>query len=202
MALPNLKEMRHSLEAYGIHKPLQFFSLYRNDTPWITQHVPEASMPLSYIPENVTITGPIVVSSVPAEEQDEELVLWLRKLPTVLINLGSSTQYDESRVISMVAAIAESLEARPDLQFIWKYRLSSNMNTTIDDYIRPVQEYIKNGRLRITRWLTVDPASLLESGLVTASVHHGGANCYWEAVGYVTLSMLLTSGPMPSFLIL
>lgn len=51
-----------------------------------------------------------------------------------------------------------------------------------DDFKLPVQEFIDNGRLRLASWLHVDPTSILESGHVIASVHHGGANCYHETV--------------------
>jgi len=45
---------------------------------------------------------------------------------------------------------------------------------------------IAAGRIRIERWLTVEPAALVESGHIVCSVHHGGANSYFEAVRYVT----------------
>jgi hypothetical protein len=34
----------------------------------------------------------------------------------------------------------------------------------------------------MSKWLAVDPVSLLETGDVVVSVHHGGSNCYHEAI--------------------
>jgi hypothetical protein len=185
---PKLKELKDRLKAHGIRDPLNYFGLYRDDTPWIAQYAPGASTPINYVPRNITITGPIVISSAPAAEQDAELVAWLTGASTVLINLGSTTLYDKSRATAMVGAIAQILEARSDLQVLWKYKMDRDTNATIEDYLGPVQQLIDNGRLRISNWLTVDPASLMENGLISVSVHHGGANCYWEAIGYVKIS--------------
>lgn len=38
------------------------------------------------------------------------------------------------------------------------------------------------GRFRLENWLNADPAALLEIGHIILSVHHGGSNCYHEAV--------------------
>ncbi|KND90772.1 hypothetical protein TOPH_04610 [Tolypocladium ophioglossoides CBS 100239] len=51
-----------------------------------------------------------------------------------------------------------------------------------DAFLGPVEKYLRNGRLRIEKWLNVDPVSLLNTGDAALSVHHGGANCYREAV--------------------
>jgi hydrogenase maturation factor len=37
------------------------------------------------------------------------------------------------------------------------------------------------GRLRVVDWLTVDPLALLKEGNVVCSVHHGGANSFYES---------------------
>ena len=48
-----------------------------------------AIIPIPVIPPNVTCAGPMVLSTAPAAEQDAELAVWLKKAPTVMINLGS-----------------------------------------------------------------------------------------------------------------
>jgi hypothetical protein len=45
-----------------------------------------------------------------------------------------------------------------------------------------LEKGIKEGRVRIETWLKAEPNALLGSGNVVASVHHGGANSYFEAV--------------------
>lgn len=79
----------------GIAKLLDFLTVYHEDYPWIPQSFQEIEYPFEIIPENVVQCGPIFLSTAPASEQDPELANWLKKAPTVLIDLGSSVNYDE-----------------------------------------------------------------------------------------------------------
>ncbi|KAH7262773.1 hypothetical protein BKA59DRAFT_489468 [Fusarium tricinctum] len=153
--MPELAAKRKWLPAKGIADPLNFLGAYRHDAPWVTVTTEGASIPADYIPPNVTATNPIILSVAPAPE----LVEWLKKAPTILINLGSTVMLN--------------------VQFLWKFNKYGNYSNNI---FLPVQRYIENGQLRLERWLTVDPTSILETGRFIASVHHGGANCYNEAV--------------------
>lgn len=65
------------------------------------------------------------------------------------------------------------------MQVLWKFTKYGEYS---DDLLSLLQPYINAGRLRMSRWLTVDPVSLLETGDIVASVHHGGSNCYHEAI--------------------
>lgn len=82
----------------------------------------------------------------------------------------------------MAGAIADVL-SETDAQFIWK----AEKDTTAGDFdwdaaIAPLKPYIEAGRVRVFSWLTIEPPSLLETGDIVASVHHGGSNCYHEAI--------------------
>lgn len=63
--------------------------MHRDDVPWITMTTDGAAIPVDVVPANVTCAGPIVLDAAPAEEQDPEMARWLKKAPTVMINLGS-----------------------------------------------------------------------------------------------------------------
>ncbi|KAI0467156.1 hypothetical protein F4859DRAFT_277906 [Xylaria cf. heliscus] len=173
---PSMKETRKYLEAHGIEDSITIPR--RGDRPYISQNLPEASLPLDFVPPNVTSTGPIIFDAEPAVEQDPELVSWLSGAPTVLVNLGSLFTYSEYHATTMALAIEEVL-AKTDVQFLWKMAKEEGVP---DNYTLPVKSLIDQGRLRVVDWLTVSPASILETGYVTASVHHGGANCYHEAI--------------------
>ncbi|UQC85962.1 uncharacterized protein CLUP02_11461 [Colletotrichum lupini] len=175
---PELVEKRKFLASHNLEDPIGFFTIHQpGNGVFISQDTAAASIPLSSVPANVTTTGPIVISVASAAEQDIDLTLWLRRAPTVLINLGSLFEYDADRASSMAGAL-EAVLRRTSVQVLWK------MNTRLDDKEwRPlVEEFIANDRLRVLKWLTVDPAALLETGDIIASVHHGGANCYHEAL--------------------
>lgn len=176
---PELSRKKAFLKENGIANPLDFFSVYNKDLVWLTQSSLDADFPMSIIPSNVVACGPIFLSTAPAVEQDKELATWLQKAPTVLINLGSSVNYDEKAATEMARAVKELLETS-GVQVLWKFNKRREFP---DSFLAELQEFIAQGRLRLEKWIKIDPASLLETGNVVLSVHHGGANCYHEAVG-------------------
>lgn len=173
--------MRRLLRDNGVKNPLDFLNVRRVDAPWITQAMREASLPLEYLPPNVSAVGPIVLSLASVGEQDAELDSWLKGAPTVLINLGSVFKYSEGRARLMARAI-ENILQQTDIQILWKLTKAGDYG---DEFTGDLQEFIDNDRLRVQGWLTVDPAALVHSDHVVASVHHGGSNCYHEALRYV-----------------
>ena len=176
---PQLSEKKAYLKRNGIVKPLDVFSVYQKDLLWISQSSPQADFPISVIPENVVACGPIFLSSAPASEQDPELSSWLERAPTVLINLGSSVNYDEVSATEMAQGI-KILLANSRAQVLWKF---NKRNEFSDEFLSDLSDEIAHGRVRLAKWLKADPAALLETGNIALSVHHGGANCYHEAVG-------------------
>jgi hypothetical protein len=153
--------------------------VYTKDLLWLTQSSFESDFPMTVIPSNVVPCGPIFLSTAPAAEQDKELATWLQKAPTVLINLGSSVNYDEKAATEMAKAVKELLETS-SVQILWKFNKRREFP---DLFLADLMESIAQGRLRLEKWIKIDPASMLETGNVVLSVHHGGANCYHEAVG-------------------
>lgn len=176
---PELTRKKSYLKENGIANPLDFFSVYNKDLVWLTQSSPDADFPMSIIPSNVVACGPIFLSTATAVEQDKELATWLQKAPTVLVNLGSTVNYDKKAATEMARAVKELLETS-GVQVLWKFNKRREFP---DLFLAELQEFIAQGRLRLEKWIKIDPASLLETGNVVLSVHHGGANCYHEAVG-------------------
>ncbi|KAI0869765.1 hypothetical protein GGS24DRAFT_477829 [Hypoxylon argillaceum] len=173
---PDFRGTKQYLKEHGIDTSMGIPR--RADNPWISQNMAGASIPLDVVPPNITAAGPIIFDPEPAAEQDPELVAWLARAPTVLINLGSLFVYCEHHATTMALAI-EDLLAKTNVQVLWKM---GKEDTIPDNYTLPAQNAIEKGRLRVTNWLTVTPASILATGHVVASVHHGGANCYHEAI--------------------
>ncbi|KAI0160485.1 UDP-Glycosyltransferase/glycogen phosphorylase [Xylariaceae sp. FL1272] len=159
--LPDLKEKQAYLKS--------------KDVPWISQTMPEASIPVDV---NVTCAGPMTLSLGTVAEQDEELAAWLMRGPTVLINLGSGFTFSERSASTMAEAIATILRSS-EVQILWKTGKESSYG---DEYMSPLLHFLEVGRVRIERWLAADPSTILESGHVVVSVHHGGSGCYHEAI--------------------
>lgn len=150
---------------------------------FISQTLPGASIPVELVPDGVTCAGEIVLDSAPAEEQDPELVAWVQRAPTVVVNLGSLFKYTPERAALMAEAIQRVL-AGSEVQVLWK--MAGNADVVGDAFSAPLREYLSLDRVRIMDWLSVDMLPLLQLDRVVASVHHGGSSSYNEAVAYVS----------------
>ncbi|EDO01043.1 hypothetical protein SS1G_03517 [Sclerotinia sclerotiorum 1980 UF-70] len=139
----------------------------------------ELDFPFDIIPKNIIQCGPIYLSTAPASEQDPELTEWLKISPTILINLGSSVNYDEPAATEMAKSIKILLE-NSTIQVLWKFNKRHEFS---DQFLDILSSDLQSQRVKITNWIKVDPAALLETGNIILSVHHGGANCFHEAIG-------------------
>ncbi|CVK86063.1 uncharacterized protein FMAN_06526 [Fusarium mangiferae] len=146
-----------------------------------------AMIPVEVLPPNVTCAGPIILSGPPADQQDPETATWLKKAPTLLINLGSNLAYDESRAELMAIAIAVLLSST-EYQVLWKFNKLGDFS---DDFLVHLKPYLDNEGLRMPSWLVADPSSLLDTGNIVTSVHHGGSNCYHEALAAGVTEVIL-----------
>jgi hypothetical protein len=90
MFTPDASETKARLQEIGLGEPMNLFGIHRPGVPWITQNTPGAMIPVEVLPPNVTCAGPIILSGAQADQQDPETSAWLKKAPTVLINLGSN----------------------------------------------------------------------------------------------------------------
>ena len=86
---PALAAKKAVLKEHGVKDPINMFAIHRHDVPWISMSTEDAMVPVQYVPANVTCAGPILLSSAPAAQQDAKLADWVKKAPTVLVNLGS-----------------------------------------------------------------------------------------------------------------
>ncbi|KAI1388986.1 uncharacterized protein F4822DRAFT_404610 [Hypoxylon trugodes] len=186
LLMPHHRATLKYLATKGLTDRVTWFNVYRPDVPWFTQNLLGASIPMMYTPPNVTSTGPMMISLSTVEEESPELAKWLARGPTVLVNLGSLYMWTEAQASSMAEAIAHTLSENPNLQVLWKFRktpIDASGTVYSDEFKEPLLPFIKNGRMRMEAWLDVEPTALLESGHIVASVHHGGAGCYNEALG-------------------
>lgn len=171
------------------HKAAPPFSSAADDpsVPWLFPSLPEIDFPLSFIPPNVTLCGPIVMEFSPVVDIDVELAGWLARGPTVVINLGSLFRYDERSASSMLGAIEFLFERVEDVQVLWKMPVLQDGGGDWVDVMKKVEGEGK--RVRIEQWISAEMAAVLASETVIAAVHHGGASSYHEAIWLVTRSL-------------
>ena len=78
----------------------------------------------------------------------------------------------------MANALAEVL-AKSNVQVLWKLKRQGEYS---DEFLEPLRPHIAADRVRVVDWLSADIYSILQTGDVIAFVHHGGSNCYHEAI--------------------
>jgi hypothetical protein len=78
----------------------------------------------------------------------------------------------------MPIAITELLSTT-DFQVLWKFNKLGDFSS---DFLVHLKPYLDSERLKMPSWLMADPSSLLDTGNIVTLVHHGGSNCYHEAI--------------------
>lgn len=147
----------------------------------------DVDFPFSVVPDHLVSCGPIVRPTRSVADADAELAAWLKRRPTVYINLGTHVLYDDATTLQLAGAVKSLLDAAKDkgqeLQVLWKLNKGHALgeDKSQADWIRD-SGYGGEDRIRIVEWLRPEPVSVLESGAVVCSVNHGGANSYFEAV--------------------
>ncbi|KAI1460637.1 hypothetical protein F4805DRAFT_416567 [Annulohypoxylon moriforme] len=184
-SMPHFKDGQKLLQSKGLGR-VTYHDWYRSSAPFFIQGLAEATIPLDYVPPNVTYTGPMSLSLSTPQETSPELSQWLAQAPTLLVNLGSFFAWDQGRATAMAQAIADMLLERTDLQVLWKFCKTEEKFGGVpfdDEFLDPVRPFLENGRLRMMSWLPVELTGLFETGHIVAYVHHGGAGGFHEALG-------------------
>ncbi|KAJ7585021.1 hypothetical protein C8J56DRAFT_140957 [Mycena floridula] len=160
---------KHNLEN------LEIVSAFDKEIDYLNSSLDCTDFPLA-CPPNFHRCGPLVLDTIPIEEADPELSQWLSKAPTIFICLGSNHQYTETDVRGVLGGLLTDLPAQT--QVLWKLR--GNFETLIEEMFQN-HGTEAGDRFRILSWIGPDPASVLQHPNVLCSVHHGGANSFFEA---------------------
>lgn len=178
---PQVVALNQARASRGIEGALGSFTPWAPDVPQITPSLPAADLPMR-IPPNVHDCGPILVAAPPVEASDPDLLRWLRRGPTVLVSLGTHFEAYAATVREQALGLRVLLAARPDVQVLWKLKTEAMSERSGQESVEKLLgREIESGRVRIENWLKADPVAILRSGHVVCSVHHGGANSYFEA---------------------
>ncbi|XMA17233.1 hypothetical protein WAI453_010024 [Rhynchosporium graminicola] len=194
---PKIKALMRYRKSNQLPSLPPVFNLWQKENHYLVPSVPETDYPC-HVPPNVTSCGPILLPVEPVFSQDPELLIWLKRSPTVLINLGSHIRMDETMARDFTSGLKIFLDKKPNVQVLWKRKTSGGVAVTSNPksskgnaktHVRKEKEYldslsseIATGRVRIVEWLSVDPSAILGTGLVACSVHHGGSNSFHEAL--------------------
>jgi hypothetical protein len=193
MFQPHIKALMAARSAHGINSQLATFEPYVQNILHICPSLPEIDLPVN-IPSNAKFVGPIVLPQQPLSESNPELLAWLQRAPTVLMNLGTHQEGNADQARGQATGLRILLNERPDIQILWKFRAAKNSNAS--EEIEAILEVeMKEGKVKVMNWLESDPLALLQSGCINVAVHHGGANSFFETTWYVFLLSLLVRYP-------
>lgn len=193
------KDMTKLLRQYTGDEKLQILSLAELG---VVQAPPEGvsvmvafsediDFPFAVIPCHITQCGPIVRCARKLTDVNEELEKWLSKGPTVYVNLGSQLTMKPEQGLEFALALRDLLDAAgpsSNHQILWKLKQEGTESRKLswaDEWkaVRDtLQSRIDTDRVRIVAWVETDPCSILSSGYIVCSVHHGGANSHHEAL--------------------
>lgn len=155
--------------------------------------------PLKVLPPHVIPVGPIIRPVPKLEEVDPEMCSWLRRGPTVYVNLGTHVAMSEGSALEMAWALRSAINAwrereRTDkdlgtLQVLWKLSLELGCDGNlpkeqhVQQSIRSVLgQEIEDGHVRIVKWIEAEPIAVLAEKTIVCAVHHGGANSFLETI--------------------
>jgi hypothetical protein len=176
---PAAKDIKKSRKANGIKGPIPHYKPYLKEVTYMLPSTPECDFPIP-IPDNFICCGPIFVPG--SLDVDPELKLWLSQRKTVLLNLGSFWKAEGEHAKELAKGIDIFLSKSPDLQLLWKLQYDDAIPADVEKILH---EHLASERVRIEKWLKVEPSAIVLSEHVICSVHHGGSNSYFEAVRYV-----------------
>ncbi|KAL4897944.1 hypothetical protein BDV59DRAFT_190711 [Aspergillus ambiguus] len=177
----NIKEVTNYRKDNGIDGGMPTFIVNRDDpTQVLLPNRPEMDFPV-FAPQTFTGCGPILRPWIPVADSDSELNAWLSQRPTVVVNLGSIVRYTSADEKQFAEGLRILLDQRPDIQVLWKLQRAPSTDDD-KDCLENIADAIAEGRVRIEKWFSAEPISILLHEQVQCSVHHGGANSYYEAV--------------------
>jgi hypothetical protein len=138
--------------------------------------VRETDFPLD-VPDWAGAYGPIALDATPIEASDPELNRWLDKGETVLMCMGTHFHYSEPQVRAVINGFLGAANHDSTAQFLWKLPEKSKFEALIRESLGSPAD---GERFKIVDWFEADLASIMKHPNVTAWIHHGGANSYFE----------------------
>ena len=143
----------------------------------ISPGIPELDYPLS-IPHNMGLYGSLVLDTMPVQVADPVLAGWLDRGETVMMCMGTHYHYTQSQVRAVINGFLSAVESNPRIQLFWKLSGRDKFEGVIEELLTDPKD---RERFRIVDWIDADLAAVMDHPNVIVSIHHGGANSYFEA---------------------
>ncbi|KAL4899849.1 hypothetical protein BDW74DRAFT_106774 [Aspergillus multicolor] len=178
------REIRDWRIKHKIHGRFPFADAWMPNRLHLSPALKELDWPFD-VPDNVVACGPILLPVAPVKTQDAEMFTWLHRAPTVLINLGTLYAPNPEVVLEIATGVKSFLASLGDrkIQVLWKLpKHPHDQDEIYTQSVTPLAELMESDTVRIRSWFEVEPLAMLETGQIVCSVHHGGANSWYEAI--------------------
>lgn len=143
----------------------------------ISPGIRELDYPL-FIPATVGLYGPVILDTTPVEAADPELARWLDQGKTVMMCMGTHYRYTESQVRAIIGGFLGAVGHDSGVQLFWKLSGKDGFKNLLDELLIDPKD---RERFKIVDWIQADPSAVMSHRNVVVSIHHGGANSYYEA---------------------
>lgn len=172
---PLAKSINHIRASHGLTSSCT--NQFSAETPYIFPALSKTEFPDLQFPSNIHLCGPIILPSVPVQESDPALAKWLDNpgMKTVLVNLGSHVTLNAKHIRELGGGICILLASMNNIQVLWKIMADGEVQSALQEVVDPA-------KVKVMSWLDVEPYAILSHPNVVCSVHHGGANSFFEAV--------------------
>ncbi|PYI09645.1 diacylglycerol o-acyltransferase [Aspergillus sclerotiicarbonarius CBS 121057] len=179
------REIRDWRIKHHIQGRFAFADAWRPDRFHLAPGLKELDWPFE-VPENVLPCGPILLPVTSAKAQDPELDRWLHNAPTILVNLGTLATPDPRDAMNIGSALKTLLVSwtgDSQLQVLWKLpKHHLDCDHVYEEVLELLSVEIEADRVRVQSWFEVEPLAMLQTGQIICTVHHGGANSWYEAI--------------------
>ncbi|EHK22795.1 glycosyltransferase family 1 protein [Trichoderma virens Gv29-8] len=187
---PQRKEVQSYLTAHTVlRSPVDLVKNRPEGVKILVSSLPQLDFPLK-IPPHVVPCGPILRRSEPLVDTNPKLAEWLAQGRTIYINLGALFKVSEGQAVEMAKALKivinsiEKDDEKGPIQVLWKLKKKGRYSVYEPTCIlsRILRHEFALDRVRVMDWIQAEPISILNTGSVVCSVHHGGANSFNEAI--------------------
>lgn len=155
----------------------------------LVSSLPELDYPLK-VPAHIIPCGPVVRAYAPLYKTNPKLAEWLANGHTILVNMGALVKVSEAQAFEMAKALKTVIDRfdqnseKKRIQVLWKLQKKGRYSIYAPECIlaHVLGKEFAYDRVRVVDWIQPEPLSILQTGDVICSVHHGGAGSFNEAV--------------------
>jgi hypothetical protein len=117
IASPRVRKLVSDRKSQNLPPLPPSYNIWRPENHYLLPSITQREYPFC-VPSNVTPCGPILLPAPPLSNVHPELQSWLKREPTILINLGSMVRMDEAMTREFAADLKIVLDQYQEIQVL------------------------------------------------------------------------------------